>query len=235
MAENEDEDDWDKAFKNDYSSMKPLAKLAALLSPARPFSMIAFGWIAAATMLLDQLSKWAIIRTFVPDGSFFRPASFLTDAPSQPARVVIPNCLNIEFALNTGAAFSWLEGYTAMLTLVSIIISIVVLVWAWRLKPHEQGFRLSFGLILGGAIGNLIDRVRMGHVIDFIDAHWPMYSFANKGWFEFHYATFNIADSAICVGIALLFIAGFMPGLHPAQAPIAAEIAPGEKARAPKS
>jgi signal peptidase II len=128
--------------------------------------------------------------------------------------------LDLKFVTNTGAAFSWLEGHTAMLTLVSIIISMVVIVWAWRLKPQEQGFRLSFGLILGGAIGNLIDRVRMGHVIDFIDAHWRE---------VYHWPTFNLADSAICVGIALLFIAGLMPGAQRAQAPETAEIAPGKR------
>jgi signal peptidase II len=188
--------------------------------------MTTFGWIAAATLVLDQLSKWAVIRTFVPDASFLRPASFLTDATFQVTRVLIPNFLDFRFVTNTGAAFSRLEGHTEMLTAVSIIISMVVIVWAWRLKPSEQGFRLSFGLILGGAIGNLIDRVRMGHVIDFIDAHWRE---------VYHWPTFNLADSAICVGIALLFIAGFMPGPHPAKASKAIETAPVEKARAPKS
>lgn len=166
--------------------MKLFAKIAELTNPGRVVGMGVFTWIAVITLLLDQVSKLVVLATLV----------------DRPPVVLLPDMLQLQYRTNTGAAFSLLEGHTVLLTLVSIVISLFLLLWAWRLKPGEQGFRLSFGLILGGAIGNLIDRVRLGQVVDFIDAHWRD---------VYHWPTFNIADSAICVGIFLLVLASFRP------------------------
>lgn len=140
-----------------------------------------FFWIAAVTVVVDQLSKVLAVLYLKPDPS---------------GLVLIPGLLNLSYAENTGAAFSIMHGRVGLLTWVSLVISIGLVLWVKFLKPYEHGTRIWYGLILGGAIGNLIDRARLGYVIDFIDAYWQQY----------HWPTFNLADSAICVGIAVLMI-----------------------------
>jgi signal peptidase II len=178
--------------------MRIFAKLTSLFAPQRALGMKVFIWIALGAMIADQLTKLLVVAYFHPDVQWFKdgPAVVSARAPI----VLIPDCFQFWYRINTGAAFSSLTGKTSFLTLISIVISIGVALWAWFLKPGEQGLRLSLGLILGGAVGNLIDRLRLGYVIDFIDAHWRD---------VYHYPTFNVADSAICVGIFLLFVASF--------------------------
>jgi signal peptidase II len=171
--------------------MKPFARLSALVDPNRPVSLAAMGRLAVATLVLDQLTKIAAVAG-------------LRD---QPPIILIPGLLNLAYAQNTGAAFSMFHNRTGILTLISIAISIAIAVWAVRLPAREQGLRWALGLVLGGAVGNLIDRARLGYVIDFIDAHW---------FWKAHWPTFNIADSAVCTGMALLVIATFRA---PATAP----------------
>ena len=112
--------------------------------------------------------------------------------------------LNMTLAHNYGAAFSflssaggWQRGF--FITLASVV-SAVLLVWLLRLPRREWLTGLGLALVLGGAIGNLVDRVRLGYVVDFIDVHF-------KGW---HYPAFNVADSAITCGVALLIIDVFL-------------------------
>ncbi|MDT8399007.1 MAG: signal peptidase II [Pseudomonadales bacterium] len=99
---------------------------------------------------------------------------------------------------NTGAAFSFLSdagGWQRwILTGVSLVISLILLVWLTRLQQHERLLGVAIALILGGALGNLVDRVLMGYVIDFISIYFQQYRFA----------TFNIADSAISIGALLM-------------------------------
>ncbi|MBI3736728.1 signal peptidase II, partial [Candidatus Sumerlaeota bacterium] len=111
------------------------------------------------------------------------------------ARVIIPRCLQLIYRVNTGAAFSSFTEHTWPLTIFSSIVAIGLLTWSLRLNGYEQILRWPLGLILGGAVGNLVDRYRIQHVIDFIDAHWND---------VYHFPTFNVADSAISVGMALL-------------------------------
>lgn len=108
--------------------------------------------------------------------------------------------LNITLAHNYGAAFSFLAdagGWqrTFFIVLASVV-SVVLLVWLLRLPRHEWRTALGLSLVLGGAIGNLVDRIRLGYVVDFIDVHF-------SGW---HYPAFNVADSAITCGVALLLL-----------------------------
>jgi len=108
--------------------------------------------------------------------------------------------LNMTLAHNYGAAFSFLAGAGGwqrwFFIVLASVISVVLLVWLIRLPRREWMTGLGLGLILGGAIGNVIDRVRLGYVVDFIDVHFG-------GW---HYPAFNVADSAITCGVILLLL-----------------------------
>jgi len=120
-------------------------------------------------------------------------------------RPVIAGFFNLTFITNTGAAFGifarsggflrkWLLGGVA-------VAALVALVFAWRhLKDNHRLYPLAIGLIGGGAVGNLIDRVRFGAVVDFLDFYIGRY----------HWPAFNVADSAITVGVALFILAGFL-------------------------
>ena len=107
---------------------------------------------------------------------------------------------------NTGAAFSLLAdagGWQRWLfTIIAIVISIVIVQWLRRLPPEDTITAVSLGLILGGAVGNLIDRILLGHVIDFIQVWLGSYPFP----------AFNIADSAISIGAVLLILGSFIGG-----------------------
>lgn len=108
--------------------------------------------------------------------------------------------LNFTLAHNRGAAFSFLNQQSGwqiwFLGAIAVAVSVVILLWLRQLKAQEKLTAFALSLILGGALGNLIDRINHGYVVDFIDFHI-------KNW---HFATFNIADSAICIGAALLLI-----------------------------
>ncbi len=119
--------------------------------------------------------------------------------------VTVMPMFNFTLMHNEGAAFSFLSdagGWQRwFFTAVSLIVSVLLVVWIKKLKAEEKVQALAFSLILGGAIGNLIDRVRLGYVVDFIDvyyntAHWP---------------AFNIADSAITVGVIVLIVDTVFP------------------------
>lgn len=116
--------------------------------------------------------------------------------------------LNMTLAHNYGAAFSFLSsagGWQRWFFIVlASVVSVVLLVWLLRLPRREWLTGLGLALVLGGAVGNLADRVRLGYVIDFIDVHF-------RGW---HYPAFNVADSAITCGVALLIIDAFVIGLR---------------------
>jgi signal peptidase II len=182
-----------------------LRKIARLTDPRCPVSRSVLGWIVATTLLLDQLTKmWAL---FVLKG--------------RPAIECIPYFLQFQYRTNSGAAFSILEGQRVLLTGFSVVISLLILIWAWRLPPSERGLRTGLGLILGGAIGNLIDRVRLGEVIDFIDVHWL--------YMDPHWPTFNVADSAVCVGMGFFMVVSLrMPPSRPS--PAAEKPLPGDRA-----
>ena len=110
--------------------------------------------------------------------------------------------LNITLAHNYGAAFSFLSdagGWQRwMFSILAAVVSLVLLIWLIRLPRSEWITAMSLALIIGGAIGNLIDRIQLGYVVDFIDVYY-------KDW---HYPAFNVADSAITVGVVLLLLDG---------------------------
>lgn len=110
---------------------------------------------------------------------------------------------NISLAYNYGAAFSFLNVPGGMqryfFTGISLIVSILLIVWLYRLTMQEKWLSLAFALILGGAIGNLIDRALYGYVVDFIQVYYD----------KWYFPTFNIADSAIFCGAALMLFLTF--------------------------
>lgn len=112
--------------------------------------------------------------------------------------------LNMTLAHNYGAAFSFLSdagGWQRWLfSVLAGVVSLVLIVWLIRLPRAEWLTGVSLSLIIGGAIGNLIDRIRLGYVVDFIDVFY-------RDW---HYPAFNVADSAITVGVVLLLLDGIV-------------------------
>jgi signal peptidase II len=115
--------------------------------------------------------------------------------------------LNITLAHNYGAAFSFLSdagGWQRWFFIgLTAVVSLVLLIWLLRLPRCEWRTGLSLGLIIGGALGNLVDRVQLGYVVDFIDVYY-------RGW---HFPAFNVADSAITAGVALLLLDGILQSL----------------------
>jgi signal peptidase II len=150
--------------------------------------------VSALVLILDQATKLYIDRSL----------------PLHSSITVINNFLNITYLRNKGAAFGILANSAYRLPffiLVSAVAVLVIFVAVRRLREDQKFAAVSLALIFSGALGNLIDRVRLGEVIDFLDAHW----------FEHHWPAFNIADSAICVGVALLAIDMFLEERKAAQ------------------
>ncbi|HBZ94227.1 MAG TPA: signal peptidase II [Pseudomonas sp.] len=112
---------------------------------------------------------------------------------------VIPGYFDWTLAYNTGAAFSFLadaDGWQRwFFAAIAIVVSVVLVVWLKRLGRGETWLAVALALVLGGAIGNLYDRIVLGHVVDFILVHWKNVH---------HFPAFNVADSAITVGAVML-------------------------------
>ncbi len=138
--------------------------------------------LSVLVVVLDQYSKWLVLQHF-----------------DLYETLRLTNWFNLTLAYNTGAAFSFLNdagGWQRWLFVVlAVVITGVLLVWLQRAR-HLRLQALALALIIGGAIGNVIDRVRLGYVIDFIDWHY-------RDW---HWPVFNLADSAISVGVVLLIV-----------------------------
>jgi signal peptidase II len=113
--------------------------------------------------------------------------------------VVIPDLFSWTLAYNRGAAFSFLADESGwqrwLFALIAIGVSVVLVVWLKRLKQDETWLAIGLALILGGALGNLLDRMVLGHVVDFILVHWQT---------RWYFPAFNLADSAITVGAVML-------------------------------
>ncbi|QSB01242.1 signal peptidase II [Methylomonas sp. EFPC1] len=151
--------------------------------------MLKWLWISAVTLVLDQASKLAV------DGSM----QLFESIPLIPY-------FNLTYVHNTGAAFSFLAqagGWQRWLFAgLAVVMSGIIAVWLYRLQKHETLMAVALSLVLGGAIGNLIDRVAYGYVIDFLDVYY-------QNW---HWPAFNIADSAICIGVGLMLLESFGVG-----------------------
>jgi signal peptidase II len=142
--------------------------------------------LSIAIIVIDQLTKTYILGKMIP-GESIRWLPFF----------------NITLAFNPGAAFSFLGNASGwqmpLISVIVIVVSTVLLVWLSKLQRNEYMLCIAVSLIIGGAIGNLIDRLRLSYVIDFFDFHIG----------SWHFATFNVADAAITVGAILLLIKFF--------------------------
>ncbi len=140
--------------------------------------------VAAIIVVLDQLTKWLIVAQF-------------RLGQRQP---VIAGYFDLTLVYNTGAAFSFLAGAAGwqrwFFTAIGIAAAIFILYLMWRYGSQKL-FAFALALILGGAIGNVIDRLTRGQVVDFLLAHW------RDRWY---FPAFNVADAAITVGAALLIL-----------------------------
>ena len=150
-------------------------------------------WVPLLVVALDQLTKW-LVRVRVP----------LHDSVQ-----VIPNLLDITHVRNTGAAFGFLNGVdfpgkTLLIGVVAVVALIGVALYSGTLSNQQLLPRLGMALIIGGAAGNLIDRIVIGSVVDFVDAYWG----------TFHFWAFNVADSAITVGVAVMILDMIGTGSH---------------------
>lgn len=146
--------------------------------------------IAAIVIVLDQLSKAAINSHF-----------------AYGETLAVTSFFNLVLTHNTGAAFSFLHDAGGMQRWLFSAIALIASVWIiWLLRKHHTEILFSFALafILGGALGNLIDRLAYGYVVDFLDFHGAGY----------HFAAFNLADSAITCGAALLIWDSFKGEKH---------------------
>lgn len=134
--------------------------------------------ITAAVIAADQLSKLAAIGALA-DGGWFD---------------VIPGVLRFAYVENRGAAFGMLSDHRWVFMLLSAVAVILLIVYLLREKPKSRLVRLSLALIVGGGIGNMIDRTLRGYVVDFIDVT------------AVKFYVFNIADMAVCIGCGLLIL-----------------------------
>ncbi len=136
--------------------------------------------IAAAVLVLDQISKAAILDLMAP-----------------PRAIEVLPVFNIVLAMNRGVSFSLFAGHANAPLLLSAVAVVLVAALLWWLKTATHPLtRTAIGLVIGGAVGNLVDRVRYGAVVDFLDVHWG----------DWHWPAFNVADSAITIGALLLML-----------------------------
>lgn len=157
------------------------------LAPSRRIPLIAL-----AVLLLDQASKLVVLS--------------LLDFPDE--RVVLEGFFKLVHWGNTGSAFSMFQGRNGVLALISIAAIVVLYLTRHHFEAHTVPGQIALGLIFGGIIGNLIDRVMHGHVVDFI-----YFYVIQRDGSELGFPAFNVADSAICVGVGLLFVLAWLsPG-----------------------
>jgi signal peptidase II len=150
-------------------------------------------WLPIAVVVLDQVTK-ALVRSRVP----------LHDSVT-----IVPGLVDFTHVRNTGAAFGFLNLVdfpfkTVALAVIATVALIGVGLYALSLSHHQLLARVGLAMIIGGAAGNLIDRVVAGSVVDFVDVYW-------RTW---HFWAFNVADSAITIGVTLMILDMLRVGTH---------------------
>ncbi len=154
-------------------------------SPSKKPVLVGFVLILLST-ILDQWSKWYV----------------LTDLMNPPIEIPVTSFFSYVLAWNTGVSFSLFNSYglTGTYILIGLSSAISLFFLVWLLKARNFWLSSGLGLIIGGAIGNLIDRVRFGAVVDFLHFYYESYS----------WPAFNLADTFITIGVMLIFIESFL-------------------------
>ncbi len=146
--------------------------------------------LALVVVTLDQLTKLWVRGAFIYGGE---------------PQAVIPGCFNLVYVRNEGAAWGMLGGQMPVLILLSIVVLILLAVYHRKVLNPTIDHRIALGLMVGGICGNLIDRIRVGWVTDFLDFHIGPY----------HWPSFNVADSAICIAVGLYLLSSLWHTRHP--------------------
>lgn len=150
-----------------------------------PYSLKRIAWVAVVVLFLDQITKSMIVRWL--------------DYAEQ--RVIIDGFFKLVYWGNTGAAWSLFYGNNMILAVVAFAALLVLLFSHHHFDSHTFTGQMALGLMFGGILGNLTDRLTVGHVIDFI-----YFYVHRRGGGEIGFPAFNVADMAICTGVGLIFI-----------------------------
>ena len=145
--------------------------------------MLRWLWLSVAVLMLDQITKQLVESNFL----------VFEVMPLLPS-------VNLTLVYNEGAAFSFLSNQGGwqrwFFILIGLTVSLVLVIWINRLAVTQRLSAIALSLVVGGAVGNILDRLLLGHVVDFIDVYYR----------EWHWPAFNVADSAISVGVVLMLI-----------------------------
>lgn len=147
---------------------------------------LAFLWLSAVALALDLGTKYLVVKSF----QLYESINILP-------------FFNLTYVRNPGAAFSFLGDHNGwqkyFFIVLAFVISLILLYFLYKNSAQQKLQNTAYALIIGGALGNMIDRAYHGFVVDFFDFYWDVY----------HYPVFNVADIAICVGAGLLFLDSF--------------------------
>lgn len=166
---------------------------APSVAVATPGRASLYWWAAVLVVVLDQATK-ALVRTYVP---------------LYTSKTVVPGLVDLVHVQNAGVAFGLMNEFAhpqrgLITTALAVIALLGIAYYSRHIKPEEWLARVGLSLILGGAIGNLADRIMRGFVVDFVDVYW-------RSW---HFWAFNVADAAISVGAVLVFLELILPSRH---------------------
>lgn len=146
-------------------------------------------FISIAVTVLDQVTKDWVTGRFAPGEGV----------------PVIPGFFQLVYVRNTGAAWGMFGGLTGWLAVFSILMLVTIVLFRRSFLDDTLAHRIALGCMVGGIVGNLIDRLRLQYVVDFLDFHAGVH----------HFPAFNVADSAICVGVGLYMVTAFLTSTHP--------------------
>ena len=152
-----------------------------ILGPTKRMALIGL-----AILVLDQFTKFIVVKHLAFGGE----------------KIIIDGFFKFVHWGNTGAAWSLFRGYNAVLAIVGLIALLALFLNRHHFDSHTIGGQIALGLVFGGIVGNLIDRLRFDHVVDFI----YFYMVRRGTGAEVGFPAFNVADSAICTGVALMFL-----------------------------
>jgi signal peptidase II len=138
--------------------------------------------------VLDQATKYLVRLNFFPG----------------EVTPIVPGFFNLAFVRNTGAAWGMFGGLNGWLALLSVVMLIAIVVFRRSFLADVLAHKIAMGLMIGGITGNLVDRLRLQYVVDFLDFHWRLH----------HFPAFNVADASICVGVGLYILSSFLPALR---------------------